>query len=389
MTDDHDPAAGQRTPRFATRAIRAGQPPDPVTGAVIPPVSLSTTFTPTVPGGTPYDYARSGNPTRTALETCLADLEGAAHGHAFASGLAATDAVLRLVPPGGHVIIGDDAYGGTHRLIDRIHRPHGIRLTICDLSTEKGLQQAADHQPDLIWVETPSNPQLRIVDLAGAADAARTAGAILAVDNTFATPYLQNPLVHGAHLVVHSTTKYLGGHSDVVGGFVATSDPELALRIAHTQNAAGAVPGPFDCYLTLRGIKTLAIRMEQHTRNAEHLVELLQDHPKVASVSYPTAASHPQHRTARQQMRGGGGVISITLTGGPDAARRLCHATRLFILAESLGAVESLIEHPASMTHASVAGTALQVDPALVRLSVGIEHVDDLADDLLQALRQT
>jgi cystathionine gamma-synthase len=372
---------------FETRAIHAGQAPDPVTGAVVPPISLATTFAQEAVGQhRGFEYARSGNPTRAALEACLASLEGAAHGFAFASGLAAEDAVLRLLTPGDHVIIPDDAYGGTFRLINQVWGPLGITHTAVPLTDTDALEAAWRPETRLVWVETPSNPTLSIVDIAGTADAAHRRGVRLVVDNTFATPYLQRPLGLGADLVVHSTTKYLGGHSDVVGGFVATNDPGLAERVGFYQNAAGGVPGPMDCYLVMRGVKTLAVRMDRHSANAASVVEMLAAHPAVSRVLYPGLPAHPGHRVAGRQMRAFGGMVSFVAAGGEAAALDVARSTRLFTLAESLGAVESLIEHPHRMTHASAAGSALEVEPGLVRLSVGLETAADLVADLQAAL---
>jgi cystathionine gamma-synthase len=372
---------------FETRAIHAGQEPDARTGAVVPPISLATTFAQQgvgVHGG--YEYSRSGNPTRASLETCLASLEGARHGLAFASGLAAEDALLRTLAPGDHVMIPHDAYGGTFRLVARVYEPHGISWTAVDLRDVEALEAAWRDETRLVWIETPTNPMLSIVDINAISHVAHARDARVVVDNTFATPYLQQPLAFGADAVVHSSTKYLGGHSDVVGGFVATSDAELADEAQFLQNAMGAVPSPFDCYLVLRGVKTLAVRMERHCANARAIVELLRAHDAVAYVYYPGLEDHPGHDIASKQMRDFGGMVSFTAAGGEAAALDIVAATRLFTLAESLGAVESLIEHPARMTHASVAESPLAVDPALIRLSVGIEHVDDLVADLRRAL---
>jgi cystathionine gamma-synthase len=372
---------------FETRAIHAGQDPDPVTGAVVPPVSLATTFAQDAVGKhRGFEYARSGNPTRAALEECLASLEGAAHGLAFASGLAAEDAVLRLLRPGDHVIIPDDAYGGTFRLIDKVWGPLGITHSPAALHDSDAVLRAWRPETRQVWVETPSNPTLAIVDIAALAELAHARTALLVADNTFATPYLQQPLGLGADLVIHSTTKYLGGHSDVVGGFVATSDANLAEQIAFYQNAAGGVPGPFDCYLVLRGLKTLAVRMDRHCANAAAVVDLLVGHPAVARVFYPGLATHSGHQIAGRQMRGFGGMVSFVVAAGEAAAMEVARSTRLFTLAESLGAVESLIEHPHRMTHASVAGSALEVEPGLLRVSVGLETADDLVADLADAL---
>jgi cystathionine gamma-synthase len=368
---------------FETRAIHAGQEPDPSTGAVVTPVHLTSTYAQASVGQHKgYEYSRTGNPTRTALESCVAELEGAAHGLAFASGLAAEDAILRLLDPGGRVVLSADSYGGTYRLVARVHGPAGLHHSVVDLTALGGLPDDVD----LVWVETPTNPLLNIVDIAAVASYAHEHGALCVVDNTFATPYLQQPLALGADIVVHSTTKYLGGHSDVVGGFVATNDDAVAERLAFLQNAVGAVPGPLDCYLVLRGVKTLAVRMDRHCANARVIAHALRQHPAVADVRWPGLETHPGHELAARQMRDFGGMVSFTLHGGEDAALKVAGATRLFTLAESLGAVESLIEHPGRMTHASVAGAPGEVDPARVRLSVGLEHADDLVADLIGAL---
>ncbi len=333
-----------------------------------------------------YEYSRSANPTRTALERCLAALEGARYGSAFSSGLAAEDAVFRLLEAGDHVLIGDDVYGGTYRLLAQVHSRAGVEFTPVGLDDPQNLLGAWRPSTRMVWVETPSNPKLAIADIAALAEVARGRQALVVVDNTFATPYLQQPLQLGADVVVHSTTKYLGGHSDVVGGFVGTSREDLAERLAFFQNATGAVPGPFDCFLVLRGVKTLAVRMDRHCSNAARVAEALASHPRVDRVFYPGLSSHAGHRTARAQMRDFGGMVSFTVRGGEAGAVAVAGATSLFTLAESLGAVESLIEHPHRMTHASVAGTAQAVDPGLLRLSVGLEHVDDLVADLFRAL---
>jgi cystathionine gamma-synthase len=369
---------------FETRAVHAGQPPDRTTGAVVAPISLSTTFAQDAVGEHKgFEYARSGNPTRAALEACVASLEDAAHGFAFASGLAAEDNVLRLLAPGDRIVLGNDAYGGTYRLIARVFGPVGYLWTTVDLTDPAG-----DWPSDtrMVWLETPTNPLLTCIDIAAVAAHAHEMGAVVVVDNTFASPFLQNPLAHGADIVVHSATKYLGGHSDVVGGFVALNDDALAERIRFTQNAAGAVPSPFDCYLVLRGVKTLAVRMERHCANARAVVDLLVDHPAVERVLYPQLPDHPGHAAAAKQMRDFGGMVSFTCVGGEAAALEVVQRTSLFTLAESLGAVESLIEHPGRMTHASVAGSALEVPAALVRLSVGLESDNDLVADLRAAL---
>ncbi len=366
---------------FETRAIHAGQEPDPGTGAVVPPISLATTFAQDAVGKhRGYEYSRSANPTRTALETCVASLEGARHGLAFASGLAAEDAILRTLDPGDHLIIPNDAYGGTFRLVARVHERHGISWTACDLRDPGALAQAWRAETRMVWIETPTNPLLSIIDIAATAQLAHERGARVVVDNTFATPYLQQPLAIGADASMHSSTKYLGGHSDVVGGFVAVDDAEFADELRFLQNSMGAVPSPFDCYLVLRGVKTLALRMREHCSNAQAIVRMLREHDAVARVFYPD-----ESEVARRQMRDFGGMVSFFALD-EDAALDLVTRTRLFTLAESLGAVESLIEHPARMTHASAAGSPLEVDPRLVRLSVGIESQSDLVADLKQAL---
>ncbi|WP_300009117.1 cystathionine gamma-synthase [Pseudonocardia sp.] len=377
-------------PGFSTNAIHAGQEPDPTTGAVITPIHPSSTFAQDGVGGLRtggYEYSRSANPTRTALQECLAALEGGRHGIAFGSGMGATDVLLRVaLTPGEHLVIPHDAYGGTFRLVDKVLAGWGIEYTPVDLGDLDALRAAVRPTTRLIWCETPTNPLLGIADIAAVAEVARGAGARLVVDNTFASPYLQNPLALGADVVLHSTTKYVGGHSDVVGGALVTGDDELAERILFTQNSVGSVPGPFDAWLTLRGVKTLAVRMDRHCDNAERIVELLSAHPAVSAVLYPGLPSHPNHEVAAKQMRRFGGMVSFTVAGGREAALRVCGATRLFTLAESLGGVESLIEHPGAMTHASTAGSALEVPDNLVRLSVGIEDVEDLAEDLSAAL---
>ncbi len=375
---------------FATNAIHAGQDPDPTTGAVIPPVHLSSTFVQDGVGGTRaggYEYARSANPTRTALQECLAALEGGRHARAFGSGMGATDVLLRvLLRPGDHVVIPHDTYGGTFRLVDKVLAPWGVSYTPVDLADVGALRAALRPTTRVVWCETPTNPLLGVADIAAVAGVAQEAGARLVVDNTFASPYLQQPLALGADVVLHSTTKYLGGHSDVVGGALVTDDDTLAEQLTFTQNAVGSVPGPFDNWLTLRGVKTLAVRMERHCDNAERVAEMLTRHPGVARVLYPGLPDHPGHEVAAKQMRRFGGMVSFLLAGGREAALRVCAATELFTLAESLGGVESLIEHPGAMTHLSVAGSALEVPDSLVRLSVGIEDVDDLLADLRAAL---
>jgi cystathionine gamma-synthase len=382
MSSNHD--------AFETLAIHAGQEPDPLTGAVVPPIYQVSTFKQDGVGGLRggYEYSRSANPTRTALQECLAALEGGPAALAFASGLAAEDALLRTVcSPGDHVLIPDEAYGGTYRLFARVLAGWGISHDVVPMSDVAAVRERLAARPvALIWTETPANPLLSIADIRALAQAAHEAGAMLVVDNTFASPYLQQPLALGADAVVHSATKYLGGHSDVIGGALVVADPGLAERIAFIQNSTGAVPGPFDAWLTLRGIKTLAVRMDRHCRNAMRVAQMLAEHPAVAEVYYPGLPTHPGHKTAQEQMRGFGGMVSFRLLAGEEAAVRTCGRTRLFTLGESLGGVESLIEHPARMTHASVAGSVLEVPADLVRLSVGIEDCDDLLDDLRQAL---
>ncbi|MDQ2812338.1 MAG: cystathionine gamma-synthase [Actinomycetota bacterium] len=375
---------------FETLAIHAGQEPDPLTGAVVPPIYQVSTFKQDGVGGLRggYEYARSANPTRTSLEECLAALEQGSAGLAFASGLAAEDCLLRTVcSPGDHVLIPDDAYGGTYRLFAQVLAGWGLSFSVVALSDLAAVRdQLAAGPVKAIWVETPTNPLLNIADIRALAQAAHEAGAMLLVDNTFASPYLQQPLTLGADAVVHSTTKYLGGHSDVVGGAVVVADAELGARIAFTRNATGGVAGPLDAWLTLRGIKTLAVRMDRHCRNAMRIAQMLAEHPAVAEVYYPGLPSHQGHKTAQEQMRAFGGMVSFQLLGGRQAALETCGRTRLFTLAESLGGVESLIEHPASMTHASVTGSPLQVPDDLIRLSVGIEDCDDLIHDLRRSL---
>ncbi len=376
---------------FETLAIHAGQEPDPLTGAVVPPIYQVSTFKQDGVGGLRsggYEYSRSANPTRTALEQCLAALEDGASALAFASGMAAEDTLLRTVcSPGDHVLIPDDAYGGTYRLFARVLAGWGVSHTVVPMSDVAAVREQLAARPvKVIWIETPTNPLLNIADIRALADVGHEAGAMVVVDNTFASPYLQQPLRLGADAVVHSTTKYLGGHSDVVGGALVVADEDLAARIAFNRNATGGVPGPFDAWLTLRGIKTLAPRMDRHCRNAVRIAQMLAEHPAVAEVFYPGLPTHPGHKTAQEQMRAFGGMVSFRLLAGEEAAVRTCGRTRLFTLGESLGGVESLIEHPSRMTHVSVAGTALEVPGDLIRLSVGIEDGDDLIDDLRQAL---
>jgi cystathionine gamma-lyase len=374
---------------FATRAIHAGQDPDPATGATVVPIYATSTYTQEAPGRHKgYEYSRSGNPTRAALEACLASLEGGERGLAFASGLAASTAVLAQLRPGDEVLAAADLYGGTYRLLERVFRPWGLRTRYTDDSSPAGFARLVGPATKLVWIETPTNPLLQILDIAALAEVAHKAGALLAVDNTFASPYLQQPLALGADLVIHSTTKYLGGHSDVVGGAVV-GRRDLLAPIAFYQNAAGGVPGPFDAFLTLRGLKTLAVRMERHSANARRLAEWLRGRPQVERVYYPGLPDHPGHEVAARQMKDFGGMISIRLRGGAEAAKHFLPRTRLFSLAESLGGVESLVCHPATMTHASIPADvrlARGVDDGLIRLSVGIEDADDLQEDLRQAL---
>jgi cystathionine gamma-synthase len=375
---------------FETRAIHAGQEPDPLTGAVIPPIHQVSTFKQDGVGGLRggYEYARSANPTRTALEECLASLELGARGLAFASGLAAEDTLLRTVlKPGDHVVVPDDAYGGTYRLFAKVLQPWGVEHTTAHMPNLDQVRTAIQPgRTKLVWLETPSNPLLGIADIEAIAAIAHEAGALLIVDNTFASPYLQQPLTLGADVVVHSTTKYMGGHSDVVGGALVVADATLGERLAYHQNAMGAIAGPFDSWLVLRGIKTLAVRMDRHTSNAKSVVEFLTSHPRVSHVYYPGLESHPNHDIAARQMRDFGGMVSFRVSSGMEGALQVCKAASVFTLAESLGGVESLIEHPYKMTHASVAGSALEVPDDLIRISVGIESIEDLIEDLKQAL---
>jgi len=375
--------------QFETACIHAGQRPDPATGAVMTPIYQTSTYAQTAIGATRgYEYSRTGNPTRTALEDGLAALEAGAFGLAFASGMAAIDTVLHLLRPGDHVLAGNDVYGGTYRLFERVLRAYGLEFTYVDTSDLAQVDAGLQRQTAMIWLETPSNPLLSISDISAIAQLAgkQARRPLLVVDNTFATPRLQRPLELGADVVVHSTTKYLGGHSDVVGGALVGRDAALREPLAFLQNAVGAIPGPMDCFLVLRGLKTLALRVDRHAESAAALAEFLAGQPGVARVLYPTLASNPQAALARRQMRSGGGMLSFVMRGGEAAARLVAEGTRLITLAESLGGVESLIEVPFAMTHASTAGSPLAVDPGLVRLSVGLEHVDDLIDDLTTAL---
>lgn len=373
---------------FETRAIRAGQPHDSRTGGVVTPIALSTTFAQDAVGQPKfgYEYARTGNPTRHAYETCLASLECAQHGFAFSSGMAAEDSLLRFLQPGDKIILGNDAYGGSFRLIDKIYGRNKISNEAIDLSDPNSIKEAWTSETKIVWLETPTNPLLNVVDIQKISNITHELGGLLIVDNTFATPYLQKPISLGADAVVHSATKYLGGHSDVVGGFVATNNEKLVEHLSFTQNAVGAVPSPFDCYLVLRGIKTLAVRMDRHCENAKAIVSLLSEHPKVKQVFYPGLESNKGHEIAKNQMMNFGGMVSFTVSGGLAMAEKVSASTKVFTLAESLGAVESLIEHPGIMTHASVAGSALEVPEDLIRISVGIESIEDLVEDLEQAL---
>ena len=372
---------------FETLAIHAGQEPEGLTGAVVVPIFQTSTYAQEAVGKHKgYEYSRTGNPTRHALETCLCALEAGGWGLAFSSGMAATDAVAHLLSSGDHVVMGDDVYGGTYRLFARVFDRLGIALSAVDMRDPRTVRRALRKRTKLVWIETPTNPLLKIVDIEAVAGIAREAGAWSIVDNTFASPYLQQPLHHGADLVLHSTTKYLGGHSDVVGGALVGRSDDLRERLAFIQNAAGGVPGPLDAWLVLRGAKTLAIRMDRHSANGQAIAEWLLEHPKVSAVNYPGLASHPQHDLARRQMRAFGGMLSFELKGGEPAATKMAARTKLFALAESLGGVESLIEVPLAMTHGSVRGTKLAPPAGLVRLSVGIETVGDLIADLAHAI---
>ncbi len=377
------------SPHLETIVVHAGQSPDPATGAIVTPIYQTSTFVHDalcVHKG--YEYSRTSNPTRAALERCLAVLEAGAHCLAFASGMAATDTIVRLLKPGDHTLIGADVYGGTYRLFNSEWERFGLTFSIVDMTDLAAIEAAMQPATRLIWLETPTNPLLSLADIPAVVALAHRRDILVCVDNTFATPYAQRPLELGADIVVHSTTKYLSGHNDVVGGAIVVRDPGLHERLAFVQNGAGAVPGPFDCWLTLRGLKTLALRMQAHSANAQAIARHLESHPAIARVLYPGLPSHPQYELARRQMSVSGGMLDVEMVGGEAAARHLCERTRLFSLAESLGSVESLIELPAVMTHASVVGTALAIAPSLVRLSIGIEHVDDLIADLDQALAE-
>ncbi|MGO1165942.1 MAG: cystathionine gamma-synthase [Janibacter sp.] len=387
---EHKSAADARASQgFSTRAIHAGYEPDPLTGAVNVPIYANSTFAQDGVGGLRggFEYARTGNPTRQALEANAASIEGATYGRAFASGMAATDAMLRTaLRPGDHLVIPDDAYGGTYRLIDKVFTHWGIEYTPAPVTDVDAIRAAIRPTTKLVWIETPTNPLLNIGDIAAIAEVAHAAGARLVVDNTFASPYLQQPLALGADVVLHSSTKYLGGHSDVVGGLLVTDDEETDAEIAFLQNGSGGVPGPFDAFLTLRGIKTLGVRMERHCDNAEAVVEMLSARPEISSVLYPGLPEHPGHAAAAAQMSRFGGMLSVRMAGGRAAAEQLCARVETFTLAESLGGIESLIELPGAMTHASTAGSMLEVPDDLVRLSVGIEDASDLIADLEQAI---
>ena len=376
---------------FETRAIRAGQPHDQRTGGVVTPISMSTTFAQDSPGSPKngYEYSRTGNPTRHAYEACVASLEGAQYGFAFASGLSAEDALFRQLTPGSQILLGNDAYGGTFRLIDSVHgKKSGLANAAVDLTKPEQIKEVWTPDSRMVWLETPTNHMLSVFDIQAISDVVHDLGGMVVVDNTFATPYLQQPLALGADVVVHSATKYIGGHSDVVGGFVATNNESLAEDLVYIQNAVGAIPSPFDCYLALRGVKTLPVRMDRHCENAQLIVDVLDEHDAVSQVLYPGLKDHPGHEVAKRQMKNFGGMVSFRVAGGQAAAERLVTQTKVFTLAESLGAVESLIEHPGVMTHLSVAGSALEVPDDLIRISVGIESADDLVADLVQALDQ-
>lgn len=389
MSERKSAADAHATQGFATRAIHAGYEPDPLTGAVNVPIYASSTFAQDGVGGMRggFEYARTGNPTRQALEANAASIESGTFGRAFASGMAATDAILRAsLRPGDHLVIPDDAYGGTFRLIDKVFSQWGIEHTPAPVGDVDAIRAAIRPETKLVWLETPTNPLLNIGDIEAVAEIAHAGGARLVVDNTFASPYLQQPLTRGADVVLHSSTKYLGGHSDVVGGLLVTDDEQIDADIAFLQNGSGGVPGPFDAYLTMRGIKTLGVRMDRHCDNAEAVVDLLAGRSEISSILYPGLPEHPGHEVAARQMSRFGGMISVRMAGGREAAQQLCARTEIFTLAESLGGIESLIEHPGAMTHASTAGSMLEVPDDLVRLSVGIEDACDLLADLEQAL---
>jgi len=374
---------------FETRAIHAGQPPDPATGAVVVPIYQTSTYAQEEVGVTKgYEYSRTGNPTRTALEECIASLEGAKYGLAFASGMAAETTLLLSLQPGEHLVLGDDVYGGTYRLLNRVLSHYGVEFTLADMTQPDLVEAAIRPETRMLWIETPTNPMMKVLDIAALAGLAEAHGSRLVVDNTFASPYIQRPLELGAQVVVHSATKYLGGHSDAVLGLLAVSDDALWEVLAFNQNSVGAIPGPMDCFLVQRGMKTLSVRMREHSANAQRIAEFLAARADVTRVYYPGLKSHPGHEVAERQMAIPGGMLSFEHAGGAAAALRFVASTRLFTLAESLGGIESLIEHPGSMTHASLAGSPIQISPALVRLSVGIETCDDLLADLERAFAQ-
>lgn len=375
------------TYHIETLAIHAGQQPDETTGAIMTPIYQTSTYVQAAPAvHKGYEYSRTDNPTRKALEDCLAALEGAPYGLAFASGMGAIDTIFKLLKSGDHVIAANDVYGGTFRLADKVLRNFGLEFSWVDLTDLDAVRAAIQPNTRMVWVETPTNPRMVLVDITALAELSHRHGALLVVDNTFASPALQQPLALGADVAMHSTTKYIGGHSDTVGGALMTHSEALFKQLKFLQNAAGAVPGPMDCFLVLRGIKTLPLRMERHSFNGMRVARFMEDHPAVKGVYYPGLESHPQHALAKRQMRDFGGMLSAVLHGGTEAGKQFVSRTRLFSLAESLGGVESLIEHPYTMTHASTATSEIAVDPGLVRLSVGIEHIDDLLDDLRQAL---
>ncbi|MFL5356687.1 cystathionine gamma-synthase [Archangium sp.] len=376
--------------RFDTLAIHAGQEPDPTTGAIMTPVYMTSTYVQAGPGEHKgFEYSRTQNPTRNALQDCLAALEGAKHGLAFASGLAGTDMLMHMLEAGDHVVVSDDVYGGTFRIFDKVFRRHGLSFSWVDLSNPDNFEKAITPKTKMVWVESPTNPMLKLIDLARIAETAKKRNILSVCDNTFMTPYFQRPMDLGFDVVTHSTTKYINGHSDVVGGFVCTSNEELAQKMYFLQNAVGGVPGPMDCFLVLRGVKTLGVRMERHAQNALKVAQYLATHPKVSKVTYPGLESHPQHALARKQMKGFGGMMTFDIKGGLESARKFLKTVKIFACAESLGGVESLIEHPAIMTHASVPKETrelLGISDGLIRLSVGIEDAQDLMDDLKQAL---
>jgi cystathionine gamma-lyase len=376
--------------RFDTLAIHAGQEPDPTTGAIMTPVYLTSTYVQAGPGEHKgFEYSRTQNPTRNALQDCLAALEGAKYGLAFASGLAGSDMLMHMLESGDHVVVSDDVYGGTFRIFDKVFRRHGLNFSWVDLSNPDNFEKAITPKTKMVWVESPTNPMLKLIDLPRIAETAKKRNILSVCDNTFMTPYFQRPMDLGFDVVTHSTTKYINGHSDVVGGFVCTSHDELAQKMYFLQNAVGGVPGPMDCFLVLRGVKTLGVRMERHAQNALKVAQFLATHPKVQKVTYPGLESHPQHALARKQMKGFGGMMTFDIKGGLEAARKFLKTVKIFACAESLGGVESLIEHPAIMTHASVPKETrelLGITDGLIRLSVGIEDAQDLVDDLKQAL---